>query len=99
MCTDHIDRIKLYAAVGLLALFGSIGLQSYVFYLMVDFNFTVAFQDIKVISLSVSLLADLFLGGSVIALFVKASELLRTIDSVVGSSRAASLHLLSSDDQ
>jgi len=101
MCVEHKDRIIFYFVLGILSLCGTLFLQSFVVYLVLDFsNITAvdAIQDVKVLSLSASMFINLFVGCVMLALFNKAIDLLRTIDSVVGSSRTASLHLLSSDD-
>lgn len=101
MCVDHKDRIVFYFVLSIFSLCGTVSLQSFVVYMILDFdNITAvdAIQDVKVLSLGVSMFINLFIGGILLALFYKAIDLLRTIDSVVGSSRTASLHLLSSDD-
>ena len=99
MCPDHKDKIILYLFFGIILLVGSLSLQFYVVYLIVDFNNTLeSIQDVKFISLGISLIGDLIIVGLIVGLYVKASEFLRTIDSVVGPSRAASHYLLSSDE-
>ena len=83
----------------LLFLSGSLACQSYVVYLIADFNDTwTSIQDLRVQSIVISLSIELIIGILVVALYVKAAELLETIKELAGPSRIASLHFISSDD-
>ena len=99
MCTEHKDQITLLLIMGLFFVSATVTLNAFVIYLIIDFNnVSASLLDVKILSLIISVVIDIFIIIALVAMYKKAMELLKTIGNMVGDGRTVSQYLLSSDD-